>query len=964
MIAVMLSVTIFLYFWLVGFAVISLLIPNRGTLRNLLVAPTIGFSVLVIPAVMLNFIGIPLQRYGADLVAIFAIASFFVLWRVRPRIPWRLYLPFVLILFVALIINAIPFFRNGFNWVSISNDDATTYVLSAFRLIHQGYWDVSPQSDLLYDASPFGRFFYHYTQFPGGIYHSFDLTLGMVSLVTRLDLYQSYMPLMLSALLMLVSASAALLLRQRLGSAAVLTSALTGALASLNTLGFIHQLGPQVFGLATFAAIVLLAMQRCAYTQRGWRLVGYATAIGIVVAGLNLTYGAYFVLLVPPLLAFAVLGLWRRQIKMKLVALTALLSVSIALLLTNLSVQALQNGVRVTMAFSGGRLYSDKASFPFYVVPSGLANFWGIYPIAANPSEPWLSMGIAIGGILTIAAAGASIWLAFRGMGVALVAATIFGVLGLTALRNGDFALFKLTMYIQPFLWPTVTAASFIAITRLVARLPWSESQKKWAALSPILLLSLFGLNAQHFYIVRSEDARTPGRNQSSFVTMQHATTSHLLDELRSLTNGVHASTVIIDTDSHALSSYESYYNYGRVNLAPSANLQRRISITKFIMNQEVLGRTNFSELAIRHMRAVKSHVRATDFNFDPGQTHPLLDAFTWYQPPRYPKQSRSDTIVFESTSQQTVLNRSEVAATEHEVVARPLSQVRDHLILINGNIGIPEADFYRNAELYGLDDDYFYKGETFSPVGRYLLFSVINPTPRMHAVLDITASLNADGENRLPPASVVGAKRVRWKIGGRGSARVISPALEAQNLLGDPFVGIDMGVNGHQFPNKKTGLMRLYGVHQGGDPRILVGFARNISLISDLEYQKLSRPSKIADFPGDLKNPNLEYSGLYEDGWFSEDAYSVLRNHRKGSLQVKGVVPDFMASHFQQFLIVTVDGHIVAERNLPTGEFKITTSGIPAGIHRVSLRFLHVEPLPNGDGRKVAARAIFLGFP
>ena len=56
--------------------------------------------------------------------------------------------------------------------------------------------------------------------------------------------------------------------------------------------------------------------------------------------------------------------------------------------------------------------------------------------------------------------------------------------------------------------------------------------------------------------------------------------------------------------------------------------------------------------------------------------------------------------------------------------------------------------------------------------------------------------------------------------------------------------------------------MMNLSGRDIPSDSRRIVGFARDISPISDEEYLAMKAPKAIERFRGDLKNKNLEYRG------------------------------------------------------------------------------------------------------
>jgi hypothetical protein len=98
-----------------------------------------------------------------------------------------------------------------------------------------------------------------------------------------------------------------------------------------------------------------------------------------------------------------------------------------------------------------------------------------------------------------------------------------------------------------------------------------------------------------------------------------------------------------------------------------------------------------------------------------------------------------------------------------------------------------------------------------------------------------------------------------------------------------------------HVIDKKKTGLMRWYGVQFALDDRRLVGFTRDISVLTDEQYRAVPRPTKISKFPDDLlENKGLEYSGVYEDGWTGRDAFFKLgASHTGQVLYFRGYIPD-----------------------------------------------------------------------
>jgi hypothetical protein len=170
----------------------------------------------------------------------------------------------------------------------------------------------------------------------------------------------------------------------------------------------------------------------------------------------------------------------------------------------------------------------------------------------------------------------------------------------------------------------------------------------------------------------------------------------------------------------------------------------------------------------------------------------------------------------------------------------------------------------------------------------------------------------------------------------------------------------VDMGVDGVRpmQPSRST-LGKLYGRDVLVDSRKIVAFMRGVSLLSEEEYQNLRAPYLVQKFPGDIFNqPDLEYTGLYEDGWIADNAEFTLMALPGAILVVEGGIP----SGLRQTIEVSVDGVQVASQALSEGGFSIR---VPAaeGKHRLKLRFTDTMHLPGDDQRPAAAVLSYVGF-
>jgi hypothetical protein len=228
---------------------------------------------------------------------------------------------------------------------------------------------------------------------------------------------------------------------------------------------------------------------------------------------------------------------------------------------------------------------------------------------------------------------------------------------------------------------------------------------------------------------------------------------------------------------------------------------------------------------------------------------------------------------------------------------------------------------------------------------------------------MDYTASLKSDGRNVIPPAAVIGVERTAFGAIGRGSARLISPAIAPQMIQGRYYVSIDMGADGQRFPDKRVGLMRAYGLHIPMDSRAITGFARDISAIDEDRFDALRPPSMVSHFPADLRNTGLEYSGVYEDGWVAESSFfRLMQPPRTSVLRIRAMVPPLTPP--PSALRVVVGGLSVAEVALRPGDndVKIPLAGASM-VQRVELHFDRAARLPGSDKRPASALLGFVGF-
>jgi hypothetical protein len=457
-VAALLSLALFAFFSLLGLAVLQLLGSRRNLLRNALLAPSAGSALLVVLLFTFFRLNFPVRRVAIPIAAFLIVGAALVWWRHRPLVPWRRLKPFLIVLGLAFLITGYPLLRYGFNWISYANEDMAGYVVSAHYFVDHGFFDAPNARDLT-DNRDVGANYWFFYAIQGARCGS-ELVVAWLISLTHLTGYQLYMPVMIAFHIGLIAALGALVIRGRRFRTIALTCCAWLGVSSLNTLGTMYQLMPQVFGLMLLIALgaVLLQPFRAVARRSTIRL---GLLAGLLLSALTIVY--YEIL---PFLPMAFAGYHGLQLLRKHERLKPMLApVGIALVLCAACLRTWALSAALFLQFQAGRSLNgqnaESSIFPYYLVPSGLANLWGFAPIGVRVPGLLLNLGILAGGLLLLAASAAAVWQAWKGEPAAILC-LIMLLVGLRLFAgNGDFGLFKLAMYIQPFLLASVVLAWF-----------------------------------------------------------------------------------------------------------------------------------------------------------------------------------------------------------------------------------------------------------------------------------------------------------------------------------------------------------------------------------------------------------------------------------------------------------------------------------------------------------------------
>ncbi|MGD0455440.1 MAG: hypothetical protein ABSB69_17785 [Solirubrobacteraceae bacterium] len=922
------TVAIFAAFWLIGFASLAAVRADTTALRVTLTAPVLGSCVVLLPAFVLSHAGIGIEHVALPLLVVLLVAAVSALVIRRPTLPVTV-VPVLAVCLLGLLLTAQPMREFGFHWLANANADMANYTLSAQELVHHGL--LAP-----FDLRGLTRGTDYATSLIAlhllGSRPGADLMLASVSAATGRLPYEIFMPVIFALNLCGVCAVGALAMQASRRWWAATIAALLIVLSPLATLGVLQQLIAQVWGLAIGAALFALLMRSDLHRRdasRGTGRISDTILIAVLFVGLLIVYVELAAALAAAYGLYLLVLASRRELGVK-VAVRVWLPAALvaAVVLTGYLPTELRYVVSQAGTGSGG---SGGAAplFGYALVPTALPAVLGLQELRPLIVAPNLELSVALAGILLIAILIGAVFSARRGVGAAVVllAFTVLG--GVLASHSADFGMYKLYLYLQPFL------AALVAV--------WLAADRKYLRLLllvPVVALIPAQLSTQHALVVAS---RNP-------VEVPHASASDLLPAFRQDAANTHGPIIAASEDSTLL-ELEAESAPGRSIFFPSRVLFRRL-LTPALAGAAVHRRES----------AARATIADTSHAFDLHAAG-AVKVDTFEEDPRVSESLASPSCQLALPSGTEIpLNRRTLPEGSPSLYWAPCSAAHNLLTFTNSKLGEPYylSENRRTVGYYQLEADPYYPGRTFAGFGRYVLMRVYGPEHGARLELDFTTTLRQNGSNRLPSVAVVGSSRMPLPLVGRGSARVFSGPLQFQVIDGAPYVLLDAGEEGVRFHSKRTGLDGLYGSSIPLDPRLLTSYVRNISLISEAEYSLLSPPSALSIFPTDLANEDLEYSGIYEDGWVAEDSYAVLAGGPAANLELRAGVPPGAGKH----LTALVDGRVVASVAAPPGLLNVSVH-VPASStsRRVELRFAKSIKLHAPDLRPASAHLIFLGF-
>ena len=942
-VAFALIILLFCFWSIVGFGLVSWLRGRRNLLQNALLAPVAGLSATVLLVMWVNAF-VPL-RFGGPVVALILLAlSVWLLRRTAPVLPVRRLLPFVAVLLLAAVLTGYPTFVFGFNWISYGNDDMANYCLGAKLFLNHAQFVAPSASDVIADRDV--SLFYWFFLVVSAIRHGAEETLGWVCSVTGLSSHQAFMPFILGMNLVLISSSGALVLQSRKFRQAALLTCFALSLSALTTLGSTYQLLGQVAGLSTLTGACAVMLQPAKRKKKEMIFSGLlAAGMGMMYPEVIPFFGISYILF------HSILVLQRRE---EFRSLLGNLLTTIAFVLLFLNIYSTVTAVTLVRQVGSGtslKIDPGQSLFPFYLTPAAFAYLWGFFPIGVSEVGILLDVGVIAGITLFLLVTAGACWLAWRGHPSSVIFVVLAAVTIQLFRMRIDFGLYKMAMYIQPFLLGTLS----LCWVQLFRRYRQSPIRRRLLLLG-ITLVLMWGVRSQLHYTRRSLGDQAGG----GLVEIPHASRVGLVSALLDLPQDTRV-PIVADTSNVILAKLESTYR-GPIYY-PTKDF-----FAGFVSSEA--RPEDFLNLFVRTYGTFAlelSSKRASQFSaysFDMHGALPETNHFSARRGILGTEQSFLE-LGFETSA----LNRRNPQATLPVVRLVPLATKRNHLLFVASRLGSTfDASMKDRAagrvSMYQLETDFFRPGQTMVSIGRDSLYRVVNASSPVRMVLEYTASLNGDRINKIPPAGVIGNEWQMFDTQGRGSARLFSPPIRPQRIDDGEYLGLDMGTWGQRFSQARSWIMGLWGTDVRNDSRRITGFARDISLISNEQYAALNPPQAIQKFPHDLANKDLEYCGIYEEGWIGESSYAILKNPEdSGSLVVSLQISNIDGRPVSSSIQLLLDGQEVGRTSPENGAAGFQIPVKQKGKHRVELRFDRSISMPAPDFRPISGKILYMGF-
>jgi hypothetical protein len=868
------------------------------------------------------------------LLLISAIASFVLRGTSIPA--RRLILPLALAAFSALYVGW-PALIYGFGWEGFANSDMSTYCLGATRFLNHGFYEV-PTVDELEGLDYSQLMWFHYG--PGMFRCGSDLLLSWVAALSKLHPWEIAMPTIISlALCQLWAAGAFVVQYSKERWHGYLTMSLL-AISPFFHHGTLVQVIGQVGGIAMLIAFCTFSMTSIElHRSHVNNLLKRILVLSLIGSSLCIFYPEVIPFAIVAIGLYHLLAIVKGDEKLGHVTIAVLVATVGFVICARLSLVTAVGTILFSLGHSLARPHIGYSVFDAALLPSSPAVLFGLQSFYNWPYEPVQSILIILGFVLLVLTLVCCLKSLRQHSPYAYLCFSMM-MLGIKLFfASSSFGLFKLGMYVQPVL--------MAALSKSLKSFP-----KRWA-ITVCCAYSLVSSVAMADYWLQTTrnpnivpvgpfEAKGP---LSKLEKPKLQPNCYLAGSNPSVVNDNILASLMVGIPMKIMGREAYFVDIEKGVIA--ARLLRLPPAVRPLRSQISLAQSLSSR--IRELRLQSSsNVFGASFidtaSVVEGSQMDLVSLkwqrFPYFNKENPQKESRSvDYFQF---------------VTAHSL--------RNYLIFQVSSRGGNFYDFGTDTAYWQMEADPMVARGMMFAIGRFLLFRVLSPSESVRLSLNLTKSICGQGRSLLPAAAVaIGETEVPLSLVGHGAAHVFSGPFEPKKARGNAFVAVDLKEEGKMFPIDRKGLMTLYGTSIPVDTRELVAFARDISLMSEDEYQMLERPQKVDFVSRDfVKNPKFEFSGVSEDGWVSSECRLVLGKVRSGErVVITGTVPAIaqLALGGNELEVVVGGDHILST-HLQPGSFTLSPAiSKDRQTTEILLRFKQSANLPGGDNRPVAAQ-------
>jgi hypothetical protein len=897
-------------------------------------SPALGLALSLLFIFLFSRLGFPLRIIKIPfLVFIILIIAFGVFRDVKFQYSF-IFLFKLAVAPVGVLLTAWPILRYGFSWLSYVNDDMNNYVLGALRFYDFGFY--AKPNNAFFAGRDYSQEFYFWHVLTG-VRPGSELYLSTFSNLYHGDVLAIFMPAILTLQMILIFSTLALTrtLKNRSKKGTQLAYVLT-VILPLFSLGFLYQLIGQVGGLALgLLCISLITIILQQSKLRDWKSTFVILSCGF--AALLIWYPEMLPFIgVPVFLKL----LWVKKTQRKAIWSGVAAVCLLAFLFLNkyffqaIKFAAYQVGATQKSA-SGANTNSQL--FPYFLKPHGIPSFLGAAPLNRWSTDPWESTSVIISAVLL----GLLFYLIYKRKLIANLPVAIFLfmfiIFSYLVFTINGFGSFKVAMYSQPFLIVAIASLSESINLQINIR-----NLKNVVIISGLFLTCFFVVKTSEFYASAST-----GTSNNGFNEIQNGSSAGIENMIKKATSKYKVSDGVVYSTSMNLSQVklEAISAQGIPLIFPTTDVFSNFFDSTKTKNKQIT------------RKLIDFRIQGTENAFKQPINIPTVESKpVWY---------------LESNNAFEALNHSKTVRYpfpwNYKLVANPVNT----LIFTDSTKGYSYYTFQKSrseAVIFQPEKNPMFPNTYMQSIGGNLLLEVTNPSKQPYVVMALTTTVIPQYQRLLPQTSLWGKNKEALPLMGRGSARVYVPLVDPISINGHKYFQIHIDLNLLPFPLKLSSISKLYGGNIALDSRRVAFFVSDISVVDYSEIIDTKKPTKINNFPTDLENPDLYYSGIYEDGWVSRDSFFDLDSNGKSNFSISGLVPKLGSiKTFHTVMTISIDGAKAHSLKLPLGHFN-ETFHIPnliktKSLHHVSIHFSNEQILPKPDGRPAAAQISTLGF-